>query len=173
MRRLGALHLFLLEISENLSVILDYFFTLFESAVIKFTRMFFPIYKSKSNSKLFKYEYNIYDNVQKIFLWERFWTYHHKIRISGKISISTILLGLGRLGNCFCWVWAGPGRGFFGPGAGPHLDRGIRWLRGFPTVWKVFLKVFYRKTVRATNCYLVWLEWPKPRLQVLWFWKFY
>ena len=89
-RRLGALHLFLLEIRENLSVILDYFFTLFESAVLKFTRMFFPIYKSKSNSKLFKYEYNIYDNVQKIFLWEQFWTYHHKIRISGKNSISTI-----------------------------------------------------------------------------------
>ena len=49
-RRLGALHLFLLEIRENLSVILDYFFTLFESAVIQFTRMFFPIYKSKSKS---------------------------------------------------------------------------------------------------------------------------
>ena len=86
----SPLHLFLLEIRENLSVILDYFFTLFESAVIQFTRMFFPIYKSKSNSKLFKYEYNIYDNVQKIFLWEQFWTYHHKIRISGKNSISTI-----------------------------------------------------------------------------------
>jgi hypothetical protein len=32
------------------------------------------------------------------------------------------LLGLGRLSPFFCSVWAGLGRGFFGPGPGPHLQ---------------------------------------------------
>jgi hypothetical protein len=55
----------------------------------------------------------------------------------------------------------------------PLLNHSRILLKGVPNGMKVFSKVSHWKTVRATNFYLVWLELLKPRLQVIWFWKFY